>query len=47
MFKLLISYLSERHICVKVDKKVSSLRLLDHKVSQSSILGPLHFFTLY
>ena len=44
MFKLLTSYLSERHICVKIDGKVSSSRLLDHGVPQSSILGPLLFF---
>ena len=46
MFKLLTSYLSERYICVKIDGKVSSSRLLDHGVPQSSILGPL-LFLLY
>ena len=46
MFKLLTSYLSERHICVKMDGKVSSLHLLDHGVSQGSILEPL-LFLLY
>ena len=44
MFKLLTSYLSERHICVKIDGKVYSLRLLDHGVPQGSILGPLLFY---
>ena len=43
MFKLLTSYLSERYICVKIDGKVSSSRLLDHGVPQGSILGPLLF----
>ena len=43
MFKLLASYLSERYICVKIDGKVSSSRLLDHGVPQGSILGPLLF----
>ena len=47
MFKLLTSYLSERHICVKIDGKVSSSRLLDHKVSEGAILGPFFFYTLY
>ena len=37
MFKLLTSYLNERHICVKIGGKVSSLRLLDHGVPQGSI----------
>ena len=46
MFKLLTSYLSERHICVKIDGKVSSSRLLDHGVPQGSILIPL-LFLLY
>ena len=46
MFKLLTSYLSERYICVKIDGKVSSSRLLDHGVPQGSILGPL-LFLLY
>ena len=32
MFKLLTSYLSERYICVKIDGKVSSSRLLDHGI---------------
>ena len=45
MFKLLASYLSERHVCVKIDRKVSS-RLLNHGVPQGSILGPL-LFSLY
>ena len=44
MFKLLTSYLSERHICVKIDEKVSSSHILDHGVPQGSILGPLLFF---
>ena len=43
MFKLLTSYLSERYICVKIDGKVSSSRLLDHGIPQGSILGPLLF----
>ena len=43
MFKLLTSYLSERYICVKIDGKVSSPRILDHGVPQDSILGPLLF----
>ena len=47
MFKLLTSYLCERYICIKIDGKVSSSRLLDHGVPQGSILGPLLFFTLY
>ena len=47
MFKLLTSYLSERYIYVKIDGKVSSSRVSDHGVPQGSILGPLHFFTLY
>ena len=46
MFKLLTSYLSERYICVKMDEKVCSSRLLDHGVPQGSILGPL-LFLLY
>ena len=46
MFKLLTSYLSERHICVKMNGKVFSLRLLDYGVSQGAILGPL-LFLLY
>ena len=46
LFKLLISYLSKRHICVKTDKSVSSSRLLDHGLPQGSILGP-HLFLLY
>ena len=46
MFKLLTSYLCERYICVKIDGKVSSSRLLDHGVPQGSILGPL-LFLLY
>ena len=46
MFKLLTSYLSERYICVKINEKVSSSRLLDHGVPQGSILGPL-LFLLY
>ena len=41
MFKLLISYLSERYICVKIDGKVFSSRLLYHGVPQGSILRPL------
>ena len=48
MFKLLTSYLSERYICVKIDGKVSSSRLLDHGVAylQVQSLGPL-LFLLY
>ena len=46
MFKLLTSYLSERHICVKVDRKVSSSSLLYYGVPQASILG-LFLFLLY
>ena len=46
MFKLLTSYLSERYICVKIDGKVSSSRLLNHGIPQGSILGPL-LFLLY
>ena len=46
MFKLLTSYLSECYICVKIDGKVSSSRLLDHGVPQGSILGPV-LFLLY
>ena len=46
MFKLLTSYLSERYICVKIDGKVCSSRLLDHGEPQGSILGPL-LFLLY
>ena len=47
MFKLLISYFSKRHVCVKRDEKVSFLRLLDHGVPQGSIFEPLPFLTLY
>ena len=43
MFKLLTSYLRERHICVKIKGKVASSRLLDHRVPQGTILGPLLF----
>ena len=39
MFKLLISYFSERRSFVKIDGKVSSLRLLDHGVPQFLIMG--------
>ena len=46
MFKLLTSYLSERYVCVKIDEKVSSSRLLDYGVPQGLILGPL-LFLLY
>ena len=46
MFKLLTSYLSERYICVKIEGKVFSSRLLDHRVPQGSILGPF-LFLLY
>ena len=43
-FKLLTSYLSERHIRIKINGKVSSSHLLDHGESQGSILGPLLFY---
>ena len=46
MFKMLTLYFSERHICAKINGKVSSSRLVDHVVPQSSILGPL-LFLLY
>ena len=44
MFKLLTSYLNEQHIRVKTDGKFSSSRLLDHGVTQDSILVPLLFY---
>ena len=44
MFKLLTSYLNEQHIRVKTDGKISSSRLLDHGVTQDSILVPLLFY---
>ena len=43
MCKLLTSYLSDRHICVKINGKISSLRLLYHEEPQRSILLPLPF----
>ena len=43
MLKLLTSYLSERHIYVKIDGQVTSLRLLDHGVPEGLILGPILF----
>ena len=48
MFKLRISYLSERHSCVKIDRKVSSSCSLNHGVGlpQGSILGPFFYFIL-
>ena len=46
MFKLLTSYFNEEHICVKMDGKVSSSPLLNHRVTQSTILGP-SFFTSF
>ena len=43
MFILLTAYLNEWHVCVKIDEKISSSRLLNHRVPQGSIMGPLYF----
>ena len=46
MFKLLTSYLSERHICVKINEKISSSCLLYYEVSRGLILESLLFYVI-